>query len=340
MATTEDIRSLLQQQATQRINPFMRGLSLLTGGLAGEFTGTNEDIRNREIAKRALMEQSIKDLEEERAIQRRKMENTLRLKTTAAGEGLGMLPGATEEEVLANYMEARKRKDIGIEAARMSSLGRTPQGMALLSNRQDPAFQSGFRSANLETLEKESEAAVQERIQRPKIVSQLAGYGVQVSPETPTGQLTSMLRQSELKAQSQIPAQMRQEDDKTNLIDMYTQYPGLEAFGGRSEADIQNLPASAAKAILTRANNEVEKTKTQRNKESQANAFTRTMGILNLPFEQRTTPENLQTLYADSALVGKTITDSPKWQATMGLGPKLEANLWLEVVLIDCTNHL
>jgi hypothetical protein len=325
MATTEDIRSLLQQQATQRINPFMRGLSLLTGGLAGEFTGTNEDIRNREIAKRALMEQSIKDLEEERAIQRRKMENTLRLKTTAAGEGLGMLPGATEEEVLANYMEARKRKDIGIEAARMSSLGRTPQGMALLSNRQDPAFQSGFRSANLETLEKESEAAVQERIQRPKIVSQLAGYGVQVSPETPTGQLTSMLRQSELKAQSQIPAQMRQEDDKTNLIDMYTQYPGLEAFGGRSEADIQNLPASAAKAILTRANNEVEKTKTQRNKESQANAFTRTMGILNLPFEQRTTPENLQTLYADSALVGKTITDSPKWQATMGLGPKLEA---------------
>ena len=251
MATTEDIRSLLQQQATQRINPFMRGLSLLTGGLAGEFTGTNEDIRNREIAKRALMEQSIKDLEEERAIQRRKMENTLRLKTTAAGEGLGMLPGATEEEVLANYMEARKRKDIGIEAARMSSLGRTPQGMALLSNRQDPAFQSGFRSANLETLEKESEAAVQERIQRPKIVSQLAGYGVQVSPETPTGQLTSMLRQSELKAQSQIPAQMRQEDDKTNLIDMYTQYPGLEAFGGRSEADIQNLPASAAKAILT-----------------------------------------------------------------------------------------
>jgi hypothetical protein len=47
------------------------------------------------------------------------------------------------------------------------------------------------------------------------------------------------------------------------------------------------------------------------------------MGILNLPFDQRTTPENLQALYADSALVGKTITDSPKWQAAMGLGPSL-----------------
>jgi hypothetical protein len=325
MATTDEIRSLLQTQATQSINPFMRGLSLLTGGLAGEFTGTNEDIRNREFAKRALMEQNIKDLEEERAIKRQAMENALRLKTSAAGEGLGMLPGATQEEVLANYMEARKRKDIGTEAALTASLGRTPQGMALLTNRADPAFQAGFRSANLETLGKESEAAVQEKIQRPKVISQLAGYGIQASPETPTGQLTSMLRQAELKAQSQIPTQMRQEDDKANVIDLYAQYPGLQAFGGRSDADMQNLPASAAKSILKRANDELDKTKTLQNKEAQASAFTRTMGILNLPFDQRTTPENLQALYADSALVGKAITDSPKWQAAIGLGPKLEA---------------
>ncbi len=314
---------MLERQANQRINPFMKGLSMLTGGIAGEFTGTNEDIRNRNYAKRALMEQNIRSLDEDRAMRRKMMENTLRLKTAAAGEGLGVLPGTTEEEILAQAMEARKRQAIGKEAALMTALGRTPQGMALLTNRQDTAFQSGYGAANLDILGKESEAAVQEKIQRPKLVSQLAGYGITASPETPSGQLNSMLRQAELKAGSQIPAQMRQEDDKTNLIDMYTQYPGLEAFGGRSDADIQNLPASAAKAILTRANNEVEKTKTLRNKEAQSNAFTRTIGILNLPFEQRTTPENLQALYADSALVGKTITDSPKWQAAMGLGPSL-----------------
>jgi hypothetical protein len=319
----EDIRAMLERQANQRINPFMKGLSMLTGGIAGEFTGTNEDIRNRNYAKRALMEQNIRSLDEDRAMRRKMMENTLRLKTAAAGEGLGVLPGTTEEEILAQAMEARKRQAIGKEAALMTALGRTPQGMALLTNRQDTAFQSGYGAANLDILGKESEAAVQEKIQRPKLVSQLAGYGITASPETPSGQLNSMLRQAELKAGSQIPAQMRQEDDKTNLIDMYTQYPGLEAFGGRSDADIQNLPASAAKAILTRANNEVEKTKTLRNKEAQSNAFTRTIGILNLPFEQRTTPENLQALYADSALVGKTITDSPKWQAAMGLGPSL-----------------
>ena len=37
----------LQQQAEQRINPFLKGLSMLTGGIAGELTGTNEQIRQR-----------------------------------------------------------------------------------------------------------------------------------------------------------------------------------------------------------------------------------------------------------------------------------------------------
>ena len=73
MATREEtdkIRELLRQQSEQRINPFMKGLSMLTGGIAGEFTGTNEDIRNRNYAKRALMEQDIDALKEERVIAR------------------------------------------------------------------------------------------------------------------------------------------------------------------------------------------------------------------------------------------------------------------------------
>lgn len=201
----EDIRAMLQRQADQRINPFMKGLSMLTGGIAGEFTGTNEDIRNRNYAKQALMRQNIEDLDQDRAMKRQMMENTLRLKTSAAGEGLGMMTGSTPEEVLAQAMEARKRQAIGTEAARMASLGRTPQGMALLANRQDPAFQSGYSAANLDILAKESDAAVQEKIQRPKIVSQLAGYGINASPDMPTGQLGSILQQAISRSQSQIP---------------------------------------------------------------------------------------------------------------------------------------
>ena len=249
MATTEEterIRALLQGQATQKINPFMRGLSLLTGGLAGEFTGTNEDIRNRALAKQALMEQNIRSLDEDRAIQRQKMENTLRFKTTAAGEGLGMLPGETQEEVLANYMEARKRKNIGIEAAQMASLGRTPQGMALLANRQDPAFQSGYSAANLDILGKESEAAVQEKIQRPKIVSQLAGYGINADPNMPTGQLGSILQQAISKSQSLIPLETSGLRAKAQLKTLQ----GMGFFESPIDVDSMSDPEAIANAEI------------------------------------------------------------------------------------------
>ena len=75
MATREEndkIRELLRQQSEQRINPFMKGLSMLTGGIAGEFTGTNEDIRNRNYAKKALMEENMSALQEERMMNRMK----------------------------------------------------------------------------------------------------------------------------------------------------------------------------------------------------------------------------------------------------------------------------
>jgi hypothetical protein len=315
----------IEAQAQYRPGVASNIFNVLTGGLAGAVTGSTQRGQEAARARQALLQEEFNKRDEERAIKKQMMENTLRLKIAAAEGGLGVLPGSNPEEVLAQAMEARKRREIGTEAAQMAALGRTPQGMALLANRQDPAFQSGYGATKRDILGKELEAAVQERIEAPKRRKELLGMDptAQIPEDATAAQIQGMLNASRYGLGYRIPAQMRQEDDKINLIDMYTQYPGLEAFGGRSDSDIQNLPASAAKAILTRANNEVEKTKTLRNKEAQSNAFTRTIGILNLPFEQRTTPENLQVLYADSALVGKTITDSPKWQAAMGLGPSL-----------------
>ena len=66
MATTDEIREELKKQAGQRVNPLLKGLSMLTGGIAGEFTGTNEQIRQQRQAKRALMEENLSALQEER----------------------------------------------------------------------------------------------------------------------------------------------------------------------------------------------------------------------------------------------------------------------------------
>ena len=72
MATPEEIRKKLETQATQRVNPLLKGLTMLTGGLAGEFTGTNEQIRQRNLAKRALMEEDLAALQEQRLNERMK----------------------------------------------------------------------------------------------------------------------------------------------------------------------------------------------------------------------------------------------------------------------------
>jgi len=79
MATPDEIREKLRKQAEQRVNPLMRGLSLLTGGLAGEFTGTNEQIRNRELARRSLIDEDLAALNEERLSQRMEAERKQRL---------------------------------------------------------------------------------------------------------------------------------------------------------------------------------------------------------------------------------------------------------------------
>jgi hypothetical protein len=72
MATTDEIRRKLEEQANQRVNPLLKGLSMLTGGLAGEFTGTNEQIRQQRQAKKALLEEDLAALQEQRMMERMK----------------------------------------------------------------------------------------------------------------------------------------------------------------------------------------------------------------------------------------------------------------------------
>lgn len=107
MATTDEIREKLRKQAEQSVNPLMRGLSLLTGGLAGEFTGTNEQIRNRELARRSLMAEEAYALEDQRILERARITREEELKRRIAEK-------AAEDE--ARLLE-ETRKSRGAEMA-------------------------------------------------------------------------------------------------------------------------------------------------------------------------------------------------------------------------------
>ena len=96
MATnTEEIRRKLEAQASQRVNPLLKGLSMLTGGIAGELTGTNEQIRQQRLVKRALMEEQMAALREERMMEYMKAQEGERLRRQLEVEE-GRLKAATE----------------------------------------------------------------------------------------------------------------------------------------------------------------------------------------------------------------------------------------------------
>jgi hypothetical protein len=108
---------------------------MLTGGIAGEFTGTNEDIRNRNYAKRALMEQDIDALKEERVIARTEAARVQALKDeverearqTAAGARKELLEVTGAEEVLTGADKTyvgpvEQAQEIGRRKARVQKL--------------------------------------------------------------------------------------------------------------------------------------------------------------------------------------------------------------------------
>jgi len=128
MATkAEDIREELKRKSEQQINPLLKGLSMLTGGLAGEFTGTNEQIRERRQARAVLLEEQQRALQEERLSERMKAERTQMLKDrlqeiAAQNAAIAERQRAYETEKresarpsMAGYLESRPSYQIGGE---------------------------------------------------------------------------------------------------------------------------------------------------------------------------------------------------------------------------------
>ena len=107
MATPDEIRRKLEEQASQRVNPLLKGLSMLTGGIAGEFTGTNEQIRQQRQAKRSLMEENLAALQEERLMARLKAQQEEMLKRQIELEN-----ERTQADLLRRSEEAAGAEDV------------------------------------------------------------------------------------------------------------------------------------------------------------------------------------------------------------------------------------
>jgi hypothetical protein len=188
MATPDEIREKLRKQAEQRVNPLMRGLSLLTGGLAGEFTGTNESIRNRELARRSLMAEEAAALEDQRILERARITREEELKRRIAEK-------AAEDE--ARLLE-ETRKARGVE---MALKGEDMVGPL------DPATMAGMAAAKAAQAKIQADRMNAFKGRETEMRGYLAGRNVQLGD--PDVETVAFLEAQE-KAKQEVQREARQ----------------------------------------------------------------------------------------------------------------------------------
>jgi hypothetical protein len=203
MATNDSLES----QASQRINPFLRGLSILTGGIAGEFTGTNEQIRRQNAIKQALLQDEFAKRDEQRALERQLMINALQ-------QGVGQLEGATFEERMADFQKKRLQKQIIEDQGYIYGIG---QSVGPSPYESDPTFKAGALRGEQELSKRKATAALEEQIQGKKIEDEIRGFGATPRPGAPTGELRGQLERIRMETQSRIPVESRASQAKAEL---------------------------------------------------------------------------------------------------------------------------
>jgi hypothetical protein len=158
---TKKIREELEKQANKRVNPLLKGLSMLTGGIAGEFTGTNEQIRQQRQAKRTLMAEEVAALEDQRILERARITREEELKRRIAEK-------AAEDE--ARLLE-ETRKSRGAE---MALKGEDMVGPL------DPATMAGMAAAKAAQARVQAERINALKGRETEMRGYLAGRGVQL----------------------------------------------------------------------------------------------------------------------------------------------------------------
>lgn len=158
-----EIRRRLEEQAARRVNPLLKGLSMITGGVAGELTGTNEQIRQQRQAKRTLMAEEVAALEDQRILERARITREEELKRRIAEK-------AAEDE--ARLLE-ETRKSRGAE---MALKGEDKDMVGPL----DPATMAGMAAAKAAQARVQAERMNALKGRETEMRGYLAGRGVQL----------------------------------------------------------------------------------------------------------------------------------------------------------------
>jgi hypothetical protein len=298
----------IETQARYRPGVASNIFNVLTGGLAGAVTGSTQRAQEAARARQALLQEEFGKRDEQRMLERQLMINALQ-------QGIAAPEGATFEAMMADFNKKRVRRDIAAAQGTAEGL-QSPTGPYQSPLQSEPAFQIAAAQAQSEAVKRASEIEQNKRLQALNDFEFLKGSNVQLRGNETPGELSALAYQARIKAQSLYPQEIRQAGDKDAVVELFNQNPDLEAFKGYNEQSIQNLPLSAYKGLNVRANKDLQKSVTEKNKLAQENAVVEATNILNGPVEERDPVK----LYKLSPYLPDYIIKSPKFRAATGTG--------------------
>jgi len=171
----------IETQAKYRPGVASNIFNVLTGGLAGQITGSTQRAQEAARARQALLQEEFNKRDEQRAIERQLFVNSLQ-------QGIALPEGATFEEKMADAYRKRVRRDVAAAQGATEGL-KSPTGPYQSPLQSEPAFQIAAAQAQTDLAKRLAEYEQTETLQRRDLFNQAKGLGISVSPEATSGEI-------------------------------------------------------------------------------------------------------------------------------------------------------
>ena len=201
----------IEAQAQYRPGVGSNIFNVLTGGLAGQITGSTQRGQEAARARQALLQEEFGKRDEQRMLDRQLMINALQ-------SGVDAPVGADIYARMADIKNKVLRKTLAAGEGAASVYNNT---MGPSQYEGDPAYRISATQAQNQMAQRRAELLQTKDLARetdiPELVAGLSAYGVEARPDMPAGQLRGMLQQAVARSQSQIPAEERVKQARAGL---------------------------------------------------------------------------------------------------------------------------
>jgi len=220
----------IEAQAQYRPGVASNIFNVLTGGLAGQITGSTQRAQEAARARQALLQEEFGKRDEQRMLERQLMINALQ-------QGIEAPTGATLEEKMADFRNKSLRKQIATTEGKLFGYG---QSMGPMQSQADPAFNIAAGQSQAELAQQGAGLKQRRDIAAEENRQFLEGRGINIPDGATAGQLEALRRTEDIKMQSAIPFEQRGEVAKAGLR-------RLQASGAYpSPMDVSKMTAAQA----------------------------------------------------------------------------------------------